>query len=72
MWAGFFQDEIIIPENDISQYDSYMDSDGENDAFHGWLNARTIQADADVEVVDEYVMYITKDRDEDVQNRLQW
>ncbi len=51
MWAGFYQDKIIISENDISQYDSYMDFDGENDPFHGLLNTRTIRADPDVEVV---------------------
>ncbi len=72
MWAGFYQDKIIIPENDISQYDSYMDSDGEDDHFHRLLNTRTIREDLDVEVVDEYVKYILKDRDEDVRNPLQW
>ena len=49
-----------------------MDSDGEDDPFHGLLNTRTIRADPDVELVDEYVKYITKDRDENVQNPLQW
>ncbi len=42
MWAGFYQDKVIIPENDVSQYDSYMDSDGEDDSFHGLLYTRTI------------------------------
>ena len=72
MWAGFYQDKILIPENDVSQYDSYVDSDGEDDPFHGLLNTRTIRADPDAEVVDEYVKYINKDRDEDVRNPLQW
>lgn len=72
MWAGFYQDKIPIPENNVSQYDSYMDSDGEDDPFHGLLNTRTIRADSDIEVVDEYVKYINKDRDEDVRNHLQW
>ncbi len=63
MWEEFYQDKIIIPENDVSQYDSYMDSDGEDDLFHGLLNTRTIRADPDVEVVDEYAKYITKDQD---------
>ncbi len=72
MWARFYQDKIIIPENDVSQYDSYMNSNGEDDSFHGLLNTRTIRADLDFEVVDEYVKYITKDRDEDVQNPLHW
>ncbi len=49
-----------------------MDSDGENDPFHRLLNTRTIRADPDVELVDEYVKYITKDRDEDFRNPLQW
>ncbi len=47
------------------------DSDGEDDPFHGLLNTRTNRADPDVEVVDKYVKYITKDRDEDFQNPLQ-
>lgn len=72
MWAGFYQDKIPIPENNVSQYDSYMDSDGEDDPFHGLLNTRTIRADSDIEVVDEYVKYINKDRDEDVRNPRQW
>ena len=72
IWTGFYQDKIMIPENDVSQYNSYMDFDGEDDPFHGLLNTRTIQADPNVEVVDEYVKYITKDRDEDVRNPLQW
>ncbi len=72
MWAGFYQDKIIILENDVSQYDSYMDFDSEDDPFHGLLNTCTIRADPDVEVVDEYVKYITKDQDEDIQNRFQW
>ena len=42
MWARFYQDKIIIPENDVSQYDSYMDSNGEVDPFHGLLNTCTI------------------------------
>ncbi len=48
-----------------------MDSDGEDDPFHGLLNIRTIRADPDVEVVDEYVKYINKNRAEDVWNTLQ-
>ena len=55
----------------MSQYDSYIESDGEEDLSHELLNTCTIGADPDVEVVDEYVKYITKDRDEDVQNPLQ-
>ncbi len=72
IWAGFYQDKMKIQENDVSQYDSYMDFDGEDDSFHGLLNICTIRADPDVEVVDEYITYITKDRDEDVRNSLQW
>ncbi len=72
MWTRFYQVKIIIPENDDSQYDSYIDSDGEDDPFHGLLNTRTIRACPDVEVVDEYVKYITKNRDKDVRNPLQW
>ena len=49
-----------------------MDFDGENDPFHGLLNTRTIRANPDVEVVDEYVTYITKNRDKYVRNPLQW
>ena len=49
-----------------------MNSNGEDDLFHGLLNTRTIRADLDVELVDEYVKYITKDQDEDVQNHLHW
>ena len=71
MWTGFYQDKIIIPENDVSLYDPYIDSDGENDPFHGLLNNCTIRGEPDVEVVDEYVKYITKDRDKDVRNPLQ-
>ncbi len=70
MWAGFYQDKIIITENDVSQYDSYMSSDGEDGSFQRLLNTCTIRADPDVEVVDEYVKYITKDQDEDVRNPL--
>ena len=62
----------MIPENDISHYDSYSYSDGEDDFFHGLLNTCTIRADLDVEVVDEYIKYISKDQDEDVRNLLQW
>ena len=72
MWTRFYQVKIIILENDDSQYDSYIDSDGEDDPFHGLLNTRTIWAGPDVEVVDEYVKHIIKDRDNDVQNPLQW
>ncbi len=72
MWAGFHQDKITIPENYVFQYDSYMDSDSEDDLFHGLLNTRTIGTDPDVELVDKYVKYIIKDQDEDVQNSPQW
>ncbi len=72
MWTGFYQDKIIMPENDVSQYDTYIDSDSEDDPFHRLPNTGTIRADSDVKVVDEYVKYITKDRDEDVRNPLQW
>ena len=47
-----------------------MDFDGEYDPFHGLLNTCTIRADPDVEVVNEYVKYITKYRDEDIRNLL--
>ncbi len=60
MWEGFYQDKIIIPENDVSQYDSYMDSDGENDFFHGLLNTLIIRSDPDVEVVDKYESKLLK------------
>lgn len=51
----------------------HMDSDGEDDSFYyGLLNTPTTRADPEVEVVDEYVKYINKDRDEDVRNPLQW
>ncbi len=63
MWVGSYQDKILIPENDVSQYDFCIDSDGEADLFHGLLNTRIIRADSDVEMVDEYVKYINKDRD---------
>ena len=29
MWVGSYQDKILIPENDVSQYDFCIDSDGE-------------------------------------------
>ena len=48
-----------MPENDVFQYDSYIDFDGEDDHFHKLLNICTIQADSNVEVVDKYVKYIT-------------
>lgn len=44
MWAGFYQDKILIPKNDVSQYDSYIDPNGEDDPFDGLLNTRTIRA----------------------------
>ena len=72
IWARFYQDKIIITENDVSQYDSYVDSDADDDPFHRLLNSRTIRADPDFDVVDKYVKYITKDQDEDVRNSLKW
>ncbi len=47
-----------------------MDSDSGDDPFHGLLNTCTIRVNQDVEWVDKCVKYITKDRDEDLQNPL--
>ena len=72
LWTGFNQNKIILPQNDVPQFGSFMDSDGENNLFHGLINNRTIRTDPDAETVDEYVKYINKDRDEDIHNPLQW
>lgn len=51
MWTRLYQDNIIISENDISQCDSCIGFDGEDDLFHRLLNTRTIQVDPNVEMV---------------------
>lgn len=51
---------IMIPENDIFQYDSYIDFNSKNNHFHGLLNTHSIQIDPNVEIIDKYVKYITK------------
>lgn len=66
MWTEFYQDKIIIPENNVFQYNSYIDFNGENDLFHKLLNTGIIQVDLNVEVIDKYVKYITKDQDKDI------
>lgn len=55
MWIRFYQDQIIISENDVSQYDSYIDFNSEKNFFYRLLNICIIQAHPNVEVVDEYV-----------------
>ncbi len=60
MWVGSYQVKILITENDVCHYDSCIESDGEDDLFHGLLNTRTIRVDLDVEMVDKYVKYINK------------
>ena len=51
----------MILENDVSQYDSYMDFDGKDHPFHGLLNTCTIQTNLNIKVVNKYIKYITKD-----------
>ena len=72
MWTGFYQDKIMIPKNDVSQFDSYVNFDGKDDPSYGLLNTRIILADPNFKVVDKYVKYITINQDKDVQNPLQW
>ena len=50
----------MISENDVCQYDTYIDFNGKNNHFYRLLNTCIIQVNLNVEVVDKYVKYITK------------
>lgn len=56
----------MILENNFSQYDSYINFNSKSDLFHKLLNTNIIQANPNIEVVDKYVKYITKNQDEDI------
>ena len=49
-----------------------MDSDGEDDLFHGLLSATKISGAPATEFQDEYIKYISKEKDDDIRNPLQW
>lgn len=66
MWTEFCQNKIMISENDVSQYESYINSDSEDNPFYRLLNTYIIQADLNVKVVHKYVKYIAKYQDENI------
>lgn len=50
----------MILNNDVSQYDFYINSNSKDKFFNKLLNISTIQADPNIEVIDKYNKYINK------------
>ena len=66
-----YQDKISLPPR-ASEINTFIDSDGDEDLFHGSLDTHSTPAKQTMELPDNYVKYITKERDENVCNPLQW
>ncbi len=71
LWVACYQDKIFLPPRSF-ETSIFIDSDGDDDLFHGLLNTHLTPAERTTELPDEYVKYITKKRDESVSNSLQW
>lgn len=50
----------MILNNDVSQYDFYINSNSKDKFFNKLHNIFTIQADSNVEIIHKYNKYINK------------
>ena len=71
LWIACYQDKIFLPPHAF-ETNPFSDSDGDDDLFHGLLDTRSTPAEQIMELPDEYVKYITKEKDEGISNPLQW
>ena len=55
-----------------SKTSTFIDSNGDDDLFHGFLDTHSTPAKQIAKLPDEYVKYITKEKVKSISNLLQW
>lgn len=72
LWTSHYQDKVAISHQRHTPIANFVVSDGEDDLFHGLLSATEISGVPAMELRDEYIKYISKEKDDDIRNPLQW
>ncbi len=71
LWISYYQDKVIISQQQHTPIANILDSDREDDLFHQLLSATKISGAPVTEFQDEYIKYISKEKDDDIRNPLQ-
>ena len=72
LWTSHYQAKVTTSHQGHTPVANFVDSDGEDDLFHGLLSATEISGAPTMELQDEYIKYISKEKDDDIRNPLQW
>lgn len=70
LWIACYQDKISFLSQ-ASKTNTFIDLDSNNNLFYSLLNVHSTPAEIIIELLDEYVKYITKNRNKDINNPLQ-